>query len=68
MIHSDDGQVIELNRAWHRITGYSIEEIPTLDAWAAVSWDRSRARAMLEQIYRAGDGYSGQSGRIGSSN
>ena len=56
MIHSDNGQVVELNRAWHRITGYSIEEIPTLEAWAAVSWDRSKARAMLEQIYRGGEG------------
>ena len=52
MIHSDDGQIIELNRAWQRITGYSIEEIPTLDAWAAVSWDPLNGRAMLEEIYR----------------
>jgi PAS domain S-box-containing protein len=59
MIHSDDGQVIELNRAWQRISGYSLEDIPTLDAWAAVSWDRSNARKMLEQIYRGGDGLVG---------
>lgn len=59
LIHSDDGQVIELNRAWQRITGYTIEEIPTLDAWAAVSWDRSSARDMLEMIYGAGDGLLG---------
>ena len=56
MIHSDNGQVVELNRAWQEITGYSIEEIPTLEAWAAVSWDRSKARAMLERIYRGGEG------------
>lgn len=59
LIHSDDGQVIELNRAWQRITGYAMEEIPTLDAWAAVSWDSSSARAMLEMIYGAGDGLHG---------
>ncbi len=59
MIHSEDGQVIELNRAWQRITGYSIEEIPTLEDWAAVSWDRSSARTMLEEIYRAGDSFVG---------
>jgi PAS domain S-box-containing protein len=59
MIHSDDGQVIELNQAWQRITGYSIEEIPTLEAWAAVSWDQQDARAMLEKIYGAGDGLAG---------
>jgi PAS domain S-box-containing protein len=59
LIHSGDGQVIELNRAWQRITGYSIEEIPSLEAWAAVSWDRSCARPMLELIHSAGDGLIG---------
>ena len=56
MIHSDNGQIVELNRAWQEITGYSIEEIPTLEAWAAVSWDPSKARAMLERIYSGGEG------------
>jgi PAS domain S-box-containing protein len=60
MIHSDDGKVIDLNRAWQRITGYSIEEIPTLDIWATVAWGESDARGMLEQIYQAGDGSSGE--------
>jgi PAS domain S-box-containing protein len=59
MVHSDDGQIIELNRAWERITGYYLEEIPTLETWAAVSWDRATARTMLEQIYHAGDGDAG---------
>ena len=59
MIHSDDGEIIELNQAWQRITGYSVEETPTLEAWAAVTWVQLKARAMLEQIYRAGDGLVG---------
>jgi PAS domain S-box-containing protein len=59
MVHSDNGQIIELNRAWERITGYSLEEIPTLETWASASWDRSSARTMLEQIYQAGDGDAG---------
>jgi PAS domain S-box-containing protein len=59
LIHSEDGQVIELNRAWQRITGYSIEEIPSLDAWATRSWDRSNARPMLELVHGAGDGLNG---------
>jgi PAS domain-containing protein len=63
MIHSDDGQIIELNRAWERISGYSIDEIPTLDAWAAVSWDGPNARGMLEQIYRGGEGLAGSRSR-----
>ncbi len=59
MIFSEEGQIIELNRAWQRITGYSIEEIPTLETWAAVSWDPAAARGMLEKIYFAGDGLTG---------
>jgi PAS domain S-box-containing protein len=59
MIHSDDGRVLELNSAWQRIAGYSIEEIPTLETWASVFWGTSRAREMLERIYRAGDGLDG---------
>jgi len=60
LIHADDGQVIELNQAWQRITGYSVEEIPSLEVWAAVSWDYSSARSMLELIYSAGDGVIGR--------
>jgi PAS domain S-box-containing protein len=59
LVHSDNGQIIEVNRAWERITGYSLEENPTLETWAAASWDRSSARTMLEQIYHAGDGDAG---------
>jgi PAS domain S-box-containing protein len=59
LVHSDNGQIIELNRAWERITGYSLEEIPTLETWAAASWDRSSVRTVLEQIYHAGDGDAG---------
>jgi PAS domain S-box-containing protein len=59
LVHSDNGQIIELNRAWKRITGYSLEEIPTLETWAAASWDRSSVRTVLEQIYHAGDGDAG---------
>jgi PAS domain S-box-containing protein len=60
LIHTDDGQVIELNQAWQRITGYSIEDIPSLETWAAVSWGEDRARSMLELIYSAGDGVVGR--------
>jgi PAS domain S-box-containing protein len=60
LIHADNGQVIDLNWAWQRITGYSIEEIPSLEAWAAVSWDQTSARSMLELIYSAGDGVTGR--------
>ncbi len=33
MIHDDEGRVELVNREWTRLTGYSIDEIPTLADW-----------------------------------
>jgi two-component system cell cycle sensor histidine kinase/response regulator CckA len=33
MLHSEDGQVVMVNRVWTEITGYSLLEIPNLEAW-----------------------------------
>jgi PAS domain S-box-containing protein len=33
MIHSENGRVLEINRAWKDIAGYSLTEIPTLNDW-----------------------------------
>ncbi|MCP4609085.1 MAG: PAS domain S-box protein [Planctomycetes bacterium] len=33
MIHADDGEVLQINKVWTDITGYTHEEIPTLSAW-----------------------------------
>jgi len=33
IIHSEDGRVLSLSRAWTEITGYSPEDIPTLEDW-----------------------------------
>ncbi len=33
MIHAEDGQVILLNRMWRELTGYDLDDIPTVDDW-----------------------------------
>lgn len=33
MIHAEDGEVLHLSGAWSRISGYSVEDIPTVAAW-----------------------------------
>ncbi|MBW7991256.1 MAG: PAS domain S-box protein [Planctomycetes bacterium] len=33
MIHADDGEVLQINKVWTDLTGYTHEEIPTLSAW-----------------------------------
>jgi hypothetical protein len=32
-MHAEDGEVLELSQAWTSLTGYSIIDVPTFDAW-----------------------------------
>lgn len=33
MLHAEDGEVLQINHVWTEITGYHLEDIPTLEAW-----------------------------------
>jgi PAS domain S-box-containing protein len=33
MLHTEDGEVLQINQLWTKITGYRLKEIPTLAAW-----------------------------------
>lgn len=33
MLHTEDGDVVQINRAWTDISGYRLADIPTLEAW-----------------------------------
>lgn len=33
MIHAEDGQVLNINRQWTKITGYTHQDIPTISDW-----------------------------------
>ncbi|NMG11141.1 PAS domain S-box protein [Brasilonema sp. UFV-L1] len=33
LLHTEDGEVLLVNRVWTELTGYSIREIPTVDDW-----------------------------------
>lgn len=39
MVSGDNGKVVELNRAWQEVTGYSMTEIPTVESWSRVAWN-----------------------------
>jgi PAS domain S-box-containing protein len=38
MVSGEDGKVVELNRAWQEVTGYSMTEIPTVESWSQRAW------------------------------
>jgi PAS domain S-box-containing protein len=33
IMHAEDGQVLQLSHSWTELTGYTLADIPTLDAW-----------------------------------
>lgn len=33
MLHTEDGEVLQINHSWAEITGYTVAELPTLSAW-----------------------------------
>ncbi len=37
MLYTENGKVKTINRTWADITGYTIEDIPTISGWAAIS-------------------------------
>ena len=43
MIHAEDGEVVQINKAWEELSGYGIEDIPTAREWALRAYgERSR--------------------------
>ena len=38
MLHTDDGEVLQVNDAWTHITGYLPQELPTFEAWLQLAY------------------------------
>ena len=55
MIHSEDGEVLQISRAWTELTGYTHEDIPTVSKWLeqTSSNEAEAIKAHLAQLYRS---------------
>jgi PAS domain S-box-containing protein len=53
MIHAEDGEVVSINETWTALTGYSIEDIPTVSAWTTRAF---RQENRIEKNY-VGESY-----------
>ena len=53
MIHAEDGEVLQISRAWTELTGYTLEDIPTITSWLASTNSQASdgIEAHLEQLY-----------------
>ncbi|MHB8798401.1 MAG: PAS domain-containing sensor histidine kinase [Thermoanaerobaculia bacterium] len=56
-LYAEDGEILLVNKAWRRITGYAPEEIRTIGEWAARAYgDRKElARADIESSFALAD-------------
>ncbi len=39
MIHAEDGQIVQLSRAWTEITGFTSDELPNMEAWSRLAYE-----------------------------
>jgi PAS domain S-box-containing protein len=53
IVHAEDGQVIMLSRSWMDMTGYSLEDIPTITAWISKAYRENRPHALsvIKDLY-----------------
>lgn len=56
-LYAEDGEILLVNKAWRRITGYAPEELRTIGEWAARAYGERKdlARADIESSFSLGD-------------
>lgn len=55
MIHAEDGEVVLISRAWTELTGYMLEEMPTVSKWLEQATPQKTAeiQAHLTELYNS---------------
>ncbi|GBO52020.1 hypothetical protein APA_4325 [Pseudanabaena sp. lw0831] len=43
MVHAEGGQVLQINEAWTELSGYSIEDIPTIENWTFKAYESQQS-------------------------
>lgn len=53
LLHAEDGQVLQVSRAFTEITGYRLEEVPTITAWTERAYETRQAMVLadIERLY-----------------
>lgn len=56
MIHAENGEVLEINKAWSEATGYSHEDIPDIKSWLRHAYeenaqDAKSVKEIIDRVY-----------------
>lgn len=49
LIYAEDGEILEVSEGWIRLTGYSAQDVPTIDEWVQKAYGQ-RSANVLEHI------------------
>ncbi len=54
MIHKEDGKVVSINQVWTEITGYTKDEIPTIEAWTKKAFGKKKnlIKDAIDKLYK----------------
>ena len=54
IIHKENGKVVSINKAWTEITGYTLDEIPTIQEWIKKAYDKRRKpiKKITDKLYK----------------
>jgi diguanylate cyclase (GGDEF)-like protein/PAS domain S-box-containing protein len=56
MIHAENGEVLDINKAWSEATGYSLADIPDVNTWLLLAYEKNgqdtkKIRASIDRLY-----------------
>lgn len=53
MIHAEDGEVLQINQVWTKLTGYTHDEIPTIAEWTAKAYGERHdlVRSLIDRLH-----------------
>lgn len=57
MLRADDGEVLKVSRKWTEITGYTINDIPTVKEWTTMAYgsDNLRIQGLIRDSFEFGN-------------
>jgi PAS domain S-box-containing protein len=53
IMHAEDGEMLLVNKRWTELTGYTLDDIPTIDAWTTKAFapKREELREFIKSLY-----------------
>ncbi len=53
MIHAEDGEVIAISQSWTDISGYTLDDIPTIEKWTERAYNtrKNEVKKVIEALY-----------------